>query len=78
MSDFTDKDRETLTKTLTMLDGHMEQSKERHQEIKSTLKDHETRIRKNEGIVTKVATISSFIGAGITAVIVATVRKMTG
>ena len=78
MSEFTDKDRETQTKTLTLLEQHVKLSDERHCEMKRVISDHEIRIRKNEGVVSKVAVVASFVGAGVTAGITTVIRKITG
>jgi hypothetical protein len=63
MSEFTNEDREKLTKTYTILEGHVKTSDERHQDYLKKIEDHENRIRANEGIVAKVAICFSFIGA---------------
>ena len=41
MSEFTSQDRERAQKTLTLLEGHIKISDERHQESKKINSDHE-------------------------------------
>ncbi len=76
MSDFTDNDRETQIKTLTLLESHVKLSDERHSDITKVIDDHEKRIRKNETVVTKVAVLCTFVGGGIMAFISTVIRKM--
>ena len=78
MSEFTNDDRETQVKTLTVLEQHVKLSDERHAEMKRVVKDHEIRIRKSEGVVSKVVVVSSFIGVAFTALITTAVKKYTG
>jgi len=78
MGDFTEQDRERAQKTITLLESHIKQSDERHRETKTILEDHEHRIRKNESIVARVAVLSSFVGASITAAATAAIKKIGG
>ena len=65
MGDFTNEDRNRLVETHTIVKA-----------LAKTVDDHETRIRQNEGVVTKVAFVASFVGAGITAGVSAMWRKI--
>ena len=67
MSGFTDQDRNMLVETHTLV---------KEQGLKLT--DHENRIRKNEGIILKVATVSSVFAAGITIAVTAFAKKFIG
>lgn len=78
MSEFTPQDRERAQKTLTLLEGHIKLSDERHEESKKITLDHEKRLRKNEGMIAKVSVVTGFISAGITAGVVTVVRKFSG
>lgn len=76
MGEFTNEDRAIQTRTLTLLEGHVTLSNERHGHVKKIMDDHEKRIRKNETIVAKVAVLCTFVGAGIMTFISVAVKKI--
>ena len=78
MGDYTDQDRERSQRTLTLLEQHIKLSDERHSDIKDILKIHESKIAKNQTMITKVMAIGSFIIIPITAALTAFGKKLIG
>lgn len=78
MSEYTDQDRERSQKTLTLLEGHIKISDERHVDVKQILDKHEIKITKNYTMITKVMAVGYFIIIPITAALTAFGKKFTG
>lgn len=76
MGDFSDQDRMLMQETHTLLKAHVKTSDERHQEVKETLKTHESAIRKNTAF--RNWTIGIFTTGGAGTGVLASVKHFFG